>query len=242
MGGVPLPTTWGIPGQGLRLRAGWAAQGGISAGHPQAQAGGAGRMSLLFPIMEESRLHGDPAGTGRPLSGGGGRSPGCPPRGGHGAGPGVAASARGGGSSSGDPGGAAPPHVGRGAGGGPGLSLTRVVTHGVPLGRGWAGDTGGTRCALCECSPAPQPGDGDAARAVGRGWRQGCGMQAGMETGMQAGMWSRDGDRDAGCAMRDAGRDVGQGCGAAIRDAGTAGDRAGDSEAGAPGTSTRGRA
>ncbi|XP_055661149.1 ATP synthase subunit delta, mitochondrial [Falco peregrinus] len=32
--------------------------------------------------MEESRLHGDPAGTGRPLSGGGGRSPrspGCPP-------------------------------------------------------------------------------------------------------------------------------------------------------------------
>lgn len=85
-GGVPSLS----PGEGaggLWPHAGRAPHGRDPGG--AAGGGGAGRMSLLFPIMEESRLHGDPAGTGRPLSGRGGRSPrspGCPRGWGHGAG------------------------------------------------------------------------------------------------------------------------------------------------------------
>lgn len=121
-----------------------------------------------------------------------------------------------------------------------------VVPHACvrPTGSGWTaaglGAWGGP--ALPPVTAAPRPSSvtgmqsgmwgGDGGRDAG--FRQGCGMQAGM--------WGRDGDRDVGCAMRDAGRDVGQGCGARIKDAGRADDRAGDSEAGATGTSTRGRA
>lgn len=216
-------------------------------GDPQARGGGsggrggAGRMSLLFPIMEESRLHGDPTGTGRPLSGGGGRSPGCPPPRGTRGGTLGRRQCPGRGLGVGGPRRCRASARGKGCGGRAG-----VVPHACvrPTGSGWTaaglGAWGGP--ALPPVTAAPRPSSvtgmqsgmwgGDGGRDAG--FRQGCGMQAGM--------WGRDGDRDVGCAMRDAGRDVGQRCGARIKDAGRADDRAGDSEAGATGTSTRGRA
>lgn len=92
-------------------------------------------------------------------------------------------------------------------GAGRGCAPRLCETHGVRLDRGWAGGVGRTRSAPCDCSPAPQLGDGDAVRDVGRGWRQGCGIQARM----------RDAGRNVGqgwrqrCRMRDEG--CGQGCG-----------------------------
>lgn len=219
MGGSRFRPHGGTPGKGLRLHVGWAPHGwdpcGASSGPRRGERGAGGRGKNVPPVPH----HGGIPSPWRPgrnrtaivwrrgpvpgLSPPGGTRGGtrgrrqCPGRGLGVGGPrvvprlrtwdGVRGAGRG-----------CAPHV--------------CATHGVGLDWGWAGGMGGTRSAPCDCSPAPQPGDGDAVREVGRGWRQGCGIQAGMrDAGRNVGQGWRQ-----GCRMRDEG--CGQGCGIGMWD------------------------